>query len=78
MPDLQYSATHNDTMVNLRDHILPTKCKHSVRWKTAVTKRHLDSELKNYKLNTAAGADLGKSVGPSAEFIQMPVAFNYR
>ncbi|KAF2826829.1 hypothetical protein CC86DRAFT_349934 [Ophiobolus disseminans] len=62
MPDLQYSATHNDTMVNLRNHVLPMKY----------------SELKNYKLNTKAGADLTKSVGPSAEFIQMPVAFNYR
>jgi hypothetical protein len=29
MPDLQYSATHNDTMVKLRDHILPVKCKQS-------------------------------------------------
>jgi general transcription factor 3C polypeptide 5 (transcription factor C subunit 1) len=38
----------------------------------------LDSEIKNYKLNTNAGADLTKSVGPSAEFVQMPIAFNYR
>jgi general transcription factor 3C polypeptide 5 (transcription factor C subunit 1) len=38
----------------------------------------LDSEIKNYKLNTTAGADLSKSVGPSAEFVQMPIAFNYR
>jgi general transcription factor 3C polypeptide 5 (transcription factor C subunit 1) len=38
----------------------------------------IDSEMKNYKLNTAAGADLSKSVGPSAEFMQMPIAFNYR
>ncbi|KAH8731981.1 RNA polymerase III transcription factor IIIC subunit-domain-containing protein [Phaeosphaeriaceae sp. PMI808] len=62
MPDLQYASAHNDTMVNLRDHILPMRY----------------SELKNYKLDTAAGANLSKSVGPSAEFIQMPVAFNYR
>jgi general transcription factor 3C polypeptide 5 (transcription factor C subunit 1) len=38
----------------------------------------LDNQLKNYDINTAAGADLSKSVGPSAEFIQMPIAFNYR
>jgi general transcription factor 3C polypeptide 5 (transcription factor C subunit 1) len=37
-----------------------------------------DSSLKDYKINTTPGADLSKSVGPSAEFIQMPVAFNYR
>jgi hypothetical protein len=34
--------------------------------------------MKKYTLNTAAGADLTKSVGPSAEFLQMPIAFNYR
>jgi len=26
MPDLQYSATHNDSMINLRDHVLPARC----------------------------------------------------
>ncbi|KAF1847982.1 transcription factor tfiiic complex a box associated subunit sfc1 [Cucurbitaria berberidis CBS 394.84] len=62
MPDLQYAAVHNDTMVALRDHVVP--------------KRY--SQLKKYTLNTAAGADLTKSVGPSAEFLQMPIAFNYR
>jgi general transcription factor 3C polypeptide 5 (transcription factor C subunit 1) len=34
--------------------------------------------MKKYTLNTAAGADLTKGVGPSAEFLQMPIAFNYR
>jgi general transcription factor 3C polypeptide 5 (transcription factor C subunit 1) len=36
------------------------------------------SEVKKFNINTAAGADLTKSVGPSAEFLQMPIAFNYR
>jgi general transcription factor 3C polypeptide 5 (transcription factor C subunit 1) len=27
MPDLQYTAVHNDTMVGLRDHILTKRCK---------------------------------------------------
>jgi general transcription factor 3C polypeptide 5 (transcription factor C subunit 1) len=71
MPDLQYSATHNDTMVRLRDHILPVKCKQSRLGTLCPT-------LTIIQLNTAAGADLTRSVGPSAEFMQMPVNFNYR
>ncbi|KAF2125524.1 transcription factor tfiiic complex a box associated subunit sfc1 [Dothidotthia symphoricarpi CBS 119687] len=62
MPDLQYAATHSDMMAGLRQHVLPLRY----------------SQVKNYTLNTAAGADSTKSVGPSAEFLQMPVAFNYR
>ncbi|EMD67312.1 hypothetical protein COCSADRAFT_136157 [Bipolaris sorokiniana ND90Pr] len=62
MPDLQYAASHSDTMVGLRDHILS---------------RRYD-KVKNYNINTAAGADFTKTVGPSAEFLQMPIAFNYR
>lgn len=62
MPDLQYAASHDNTMVELRDHVLPKKY----------------SQLKNYTPNTKAGADLAKSIGPSAEFLQMPIAFNYR
>jgi general transcription factor 3C polypeptide 5 (transcription factor C subunit 1) len=27
MPDLQYAAAHNDTMVGIRDHLLPMRCK---------------------------------------------------
>ena len=27
MPDLQYAASHNDTMIGLRDHILTKRCK---------------------------------------------------
>jgi general transcription factor 3C polypeptide 5 (transcription factor C subunit 1) len=26
MPDLQYAASHNDTMVGIRDHLLPMRC----------------------------------------------------
>lgn len=37
-----------------------------------------DADLKKYNIDTAAGADLTKSVGPSAEFLQMPIAFNYK
>ncbi|KAH7079589.1 RNA polymerase III transcription factor IIIC subunit-domain-containing protein [Paraphoma chrysanthemicola] len=62
MPDLQYAAARNDTMVDIRDHIMPMRY----------------SELKNYHVNTTAGPNFAKSVGPSAEFIQTPVAFNYR
>jgi hypothetical protein len=79
MPDLQYSATHNDQMKNIRDHVLPMRCMlHSHTQVSHFTHIVLDSEIKNYKLNTSAGADLTKSVGPSAEFVQMPIAFNYR
>ncbi|CAN9240997.1 unnamed protein product [Alternaria alternata] len=62
MPDLQCAASHNKIMVGLRDHVLP--------------KRY--EQLKKYNVNTAAGADLTQSIGPSPEFIQMPIAFNYR
>lgn len=27
MPDMQYDASHNDTMVGLRDHVLSNRCK---------------------------------------------------
>jgi general transcription factor 3C polypeptide 5 (transcription factor C subunit 1) len=30
MPDLQYAAAHNDTMVGIRDHLLPMRCKPAV------------------------------------------------
>lgn len=43
-----------------------------------VTDKSEDTDLKHYNINTAAGADLTKSVGPSAEFLQMPIAFNYK
>ncbi|KAJ4373712.1 tau 95 subunit of transcription factor TFIIIC [Didymella sp. IMI 355093] len=62
MPDLQYAASQNDVMVGLKDHVLPARY----------------ADLKKYNINTAAGADLTKSVGPSAEFLQMPIAFNYK
>ncbi|KAJ4348931.1 tau 95 subunit of transcription factor TFIIIC [Ascochyta clinopodiicola] len=62
MPDLQYAASHDNVMVGLREHVLPARY----------------ADLKKYNMNTAAGADLTKSVGPSAEFLQMPIAFNYK
>lgn len=43
-----------------------------------MTDNFSDDKVKNYNINTAAGADLTKTVGPSAEFLQMPIAFNYR
>jgi general transcription factor 3C polypeptide 5 (transcription factor C subunit 1) len=78
MPDLQYSATHDNTMVKLRDHVLPMKCKHSTQDCPPDYQHVLDSEVKNYSPNTTAGANLTMNVGPSAEFVQMPIAFNYR
>ncbi|KAH7413776.1 RNA polymerase III transcription factor IIIC subunit-domain-containing protein [Phaeosphaeria sp. MPI-PUGE-AT-0046c] len=62
MPDLQYAAQHDDIMTGLRDHILPARY----------------DEIKNYKIDTTPGANMTKSIGPSAEFMQMPIAFNYR
>lgn len=44
----------------------------------AATKRSTDDDLKKYSIDITAGADLTKSVGPSAEFLQMPIAFNYK
>ncbi|KAJ4377589.1 tau 95 subunit of transcription factor TFIIIC [Neocucurbitaria cava] len=62
MPDLQYTAFDNEAMIALRDHVLP--------------KRH--SQLKKFSPNTAPGPNLTKSLGPSAEFLQMPIAVNYQ
>ncbi|KAF2685418.1 hypothetical protein K458DRAFT_300865 [Lentithecium fluviatile CBS 122367] len=62
LPDLQYAASTNKTMGDLRDHFLSFNYE----------------KMKNYKFNTAGGADLTRDVGPSACFIQMPVAYNYK
>lgn len=79
MPDLQYAASHSDTMVGLRDHILSRRCMISPSSPgTSLTFCFPDDKVKNYNINTAAGADFTKTVGPSAEFLQMPIAFNYR
>jgi general transcription factor 3C polypeptide 5 (transcription factor C subunit 1) len=79
MPDLQYTASHNDVMVGLRDHVLPARCESTAFRRTKHRTDHtVDGNLKQYNINTMAGADLTKSVGPSAEFLQMPVAFNYK
>jgi general transcription factor 3C polypeptide 5 (transcription factor C subunit 1) len=78
MPDLQYTAAHDQTMIDLRDNIMPMRRRFLVFSILNLADAILDSQLKNFKLNMAAGADLTKSVGPSAEFLQMPIAFNYR
>lgn len=65
-------------MAGLRDHILPTRCKHRSHVAELRTYAMIDSEIKNYKIDTMPGANLAKSIGPSAEFMQMPIAFNYR
>lgn len=78
MPDLQYAASHNDTMVGLRDHVLPKHCRIDANKTLDLADIRADARLKDYKINTSAGANLTKSVGPSAEFLQMPIAFNYR
>ncbi|KAJ4293430.1 tau 95 subunit of transcription factor TFIIIC [Kalmusia sp. IMI 367209] len=62
LPDIQYAASTNSTMLKIRDNVLPLSF----------------TKLKALDLNTAAGADLTNDVGPSAEFLQMPVAYNYR
>jgi general transcription factor 3C polypeptide 5 (transcription factor C subunit 1) len=77
MPDLQFAASHSDMMIGLRDHILTKRCKY-VRYAQNISNKVQDSELKNYNLSTTPGADFTKSVGPSPEFLQMPIAFNYR
>jgi general transcription factor 3C polypeptide 5 (transcription factor C subunit 1) len=78
MPDLQYAASQNDAMVGLRDHVLPARCKRHFKHISDNNLHSPDADLKQYNINTAAGADLTKSVGPSAEFLQMPIAFNYK
>lgn len=78
MPDLQYAASQNDVMVGLRDHVLPARCKQNILPFWIKADHGADDDLKRYNINTAAGADLTKSVGPSAEFLQMPIAFNYK
>ncbi|KAF2703424.1 transcription factor tfiiic complex a box associated subunit sfc1 [Pleomassaria siparia CBS 279.74] len=62
LPDIQYAAGRNEIMTNIRDNLLPLRY----------------SQLKKFKINTAPGADLTKDLGPSAEYLQMPVAFNYK
>lgn len=78
MPDLQYAASQDETMTNLRDHVMSTRCEFPCSHDLSVSDIVQDSDLKNYKANTVSGPDFTKSVGPSADFIQMPVAFNYR
>jgi general transcription factor 3C polypeptide 5 (transcription factor C subunit 1) len=78
MPDLQYTAAYDQTMIGLRDNIMPMRRRFHVFSDLNLADAIVDSQLKNFKLNMAAGADLTKSVGPSAEFLQMPIAFNYR
>ncbi|KAL5387442.1 hypothetical protein DPSP01_003665 [Paraphaeosphaeria sporulosa] len=62
LPDLQYAASTNSIMLKIRDNVLPLSF----------------TKLKNFDLSTAAGPDLTKDVGPSAEFLQVQVAHNYR
>ncbi|PVH97354.1 hypothetical protein DM02DRAFT_533357 [Periconia macrospinosa] len=62
LPDIQYAASTNKVMTSVRDTILPFNY----------------NKLMGLNLNTAAGADLTQDVGPSAEFIQMPIAYNYK
>jgi general transcription factor 3C polypeptide 5 (transcription factor C subunit 1) len=37
-----------------------------------------DGKLKNYNLDTTTGADKTRDVGASSEFIQMPIAYDYK
>ncbi|RAR03714.1 transcription factor tfiiic complex a box associated subunit [Stemphylium lycopersici] len=74
----RFRTSHNDTMVGLRDHVLPKHCRIDANKTLDLADIRADARLKDYKINTSAGANLTKSVGPSAEFLQMPIAFNYR
>ncbi|CAI6307325.1 unnamed protein product [Periconia digitata] len=62
LPDIQYAASTNKIMATVRDTVLPFDY----------------SKLMKFKLNTDAGIDRTQDVGPSAEFIQMPIAYNYK
>jgi general transcription factor 3C polypeptide 5 (transcription factor C subunit 1) len=62
LPDLQYAATTNKTMTDVRDKILPFNY----------------GKLMSYDFKNAAGVNLTRGVGPSAWFIQMPIAYSYR
>ncbi|KAF1954110.1 hypothetical protein CC80DRAFT_493958 [Byssothecium circinans] len=62
LPDMQYAASNNDIMTNIRDNILPFNY----------------NKLMNYDFVKEPGANFSKDVGPSAEFLQMPVAYNYK
>ncbi|PSN75344.1 hypothetical protein BS50DRAFT_616018 [Corynespora cassiicola Philippines] len=62
MPDIQYSVGQNSIMTGIRDYLLPGR--HSL--------------MKAYNINTAAGPDPTKELGPSAEYFQMPIAWNYQ
>ncbi|KAF2646611.1 hypothetical protein P280DRAFT_544943 [Massarina eburnea CBS 473.64] len=62
LPDLQYAASTSASMTSIRDNIVPFNY----------------GKLMQYDFGKAAGADLATDVGPSAEFIQMPVAYNYK
>ncbi|KAF1969381.1 hypothetical protein BU23DRAFT_539674 [Bimuria novae-zelandiae CBS 107.79] len=62
LPDIQYAAHTNSTMLKIRDSVLPLSF----------------TKLKELSLDTAAGPDLTKNIAPSAEFMQTNVAYNYR
>jgi general transcription factor 3C polypeptide 5 (transcription factor C subunit 1) len=62
LPDMQYAASRDPTMQEIKNNLMPLNYSH----------------LKNYHFNTAAGADLTRNVGISAEFLQMPVQYGYK
>ncbi|KAF2865779.1 RNA polymerase III transcription factor IIIC subunit-domain-containing protein [Massariosphaeria phaeospora] len=62
LPDIQWTASRDPVMGNIRDNMFPLRY----------------SQVKNYNLNTAPGANPALPIGPSAEWLQTPVAFNYR
>lgn len=80
LPDLQYAATTNNLMLKLRESVLPLNCTHYPRppHRCTVANQGTVSKLRKFDLNTTAGPDLTQTVGPSAEFIQLRVAYNYR
>lgn len=80
LPDLQYAASKDPVMRGIKDHLLSGRCefKHAISTRTVFTDTSVDEKVKQWEINTAAGADLTRGIGPSAEWLQMAPAFNYR
>ncbi|KAF2731897.1 hypothetical protein EJ04DRAFT_497877 [Polyplosphaeria fusca] len=62
LPDLQYAASRDDMMQNIMKNLVPLRY----------------SQIRDFSLNVDAGADHTKPIPPSAEFLRMPVQYNYR
>ncbi|KAF2111317.1 RNA polymerase III transcription factor IIIC subunit-domain-containing protein [Lophiotrema nucula] len=61
LPDLQWAASQDESMRNVRDSLLGLKFKN----------------MKDFSFDSNPGPQLSRPIGPPAEFLQMPVAYNY-